>query len=316
MLSIKKCRAVIALLLALICLSGCSVPDSTTGSTTDGETGQTDKIQSTDFRLSTMSFNMKFENLTGGGDPIHTWARRKNGIAECLETYDADIVGTQELQCWQYDELMELLGDSWEGVGLPRYETNSERCSIIYNTETIDYISGETIWLSETPEVVGSKSWGSAQPRILTYGKFLHKPSQTEFYFFNTHLDHQSEEARLNQLDMVVSYMDKYVADYPVILTGDFNIYITNEGFEPLTSKSDVYDNSFTPFLEQLGSEMKTTHGFNGGTSGSPIDFIFYSTATLNIESTQIIHDVYDGRYYLSDHYPVHSIITLKNTLG
>lgn len=307
MFSVKKCCAVLALLLVLPCFSGC-------GNTAPGQDPSKEAPPSDEFRLSAMSFNMKFENQTGGGDPIHTWAKRKNGIAECLETYNADIVGTQELQCWQYEELMGILGDSWNGVGLPRFEANSERCSIIYNTETIEYISGETVWLSETPEVVGSKSWGSAQPRILTYGKFLHKPSQTEFYFFNTHLDHKSEEARRNQLAMVVSYMDRYVADYPVLLTGDFNIYITNEGFAPLTDKADVYDHTFTPFLEELGDEMKTTHGFNGGTSGMPIDFIFYSKATLHIESTQIIHDVHEGRYYLSDHYPVHSIITLKNT--
>ena len=307
---LKKCRSVIALLLVLACFAGCAANGNDTTTTEPTE----EEISSTEFRLSTMSFNMKFEDMTGGGDPIHTWERRKSGIVECLNNYKADIVGSQELQCWQHNELMELLGETWASVGKPRNGSNTERSSIIYNTEKIEYISGETIWLSETPAVEGSKSWGSAQPRILTYGKFLHKASGTEFYYFNTHLDHHSEEARRNQLEMVVSYMDQYVADYPVILTGDFNVYITNEAFEPLTSKSDVYDNTFTPFLGELGDNMKTTHGFNGGTEGSPIDFIFYSVNSLNVESTQIIHDVHDGRYYLSDHYPVHSIITLKNT--
>lgn len=264
------------------------------------------------FTLSTMSYNMKFEDVTGGGDPVHTWANRKYGIAESLVRYKADIVGTQELQCWQYEELMGLLGDSWDGVGLPRKNTNSERCSIIYNKKTIEYINGETIWLSETPSVVGSKSWNSAQPRILTYGKFLHKPSQTEFYFFNTHLDHKSEDARLNQLKLIVSYMDMYSKDYPVILTGDFNMYITDDCFTPLTEKAEVYDNSFTPFLQELGEDMKTTHGFKGGTAGEPIDFIFHTANVLEVQSTQIIRDMYQGTYYLSDHYPVHSVISIS----
>lgn len=304
MLLIKRLSAIIAICICILMLPGCELINSFLPQEEPDEN---------EMELSVMSFNMKFESLTGSEDPIHTWARRKNGIVDCLNNYGADIVGTQELQCWQYEELMGLLGESWAGVGLPRYNTNSERCSIIYNTETIEYLEGETIWLSETPDVVGSKSWGSAQPRILTYGKFLHKATQTEFYFFNTHLDHKSAEARANQLKMVVSYMDKYLGDYPVILTGDFNIYLSNEAFEPLTSRTDVYDNTFTPFLDELGENMKTTHGFNGGISGSPIDFIFYSIDDLTVNSTQIIHDVYQNRYYLSDHYPVHSIFTFKN---
>lgn len=76
----------------------------------------------TEFQLKSMSFNMKFENMSGGGDPIHTWAIRKNGIAEALKNYDVDIVGSQELQCWQHDELMGILGDAWASVGLPRFQ--------------------------------------------------------------------------------------------------------------------------------------------------------------------------------------------------
>ncbi len=301
----KKRRTLFSLVLLLISIIGLS---SCTQKPEDPDDNK-GPIR-TEFQLKSMSFNMKFENMSGGGDPIHTWAIRKNGIAEALKNYDVDIVGSQELQCWQHDELMGILGDAWASVGLPRFQKNSERCSILYNTKTIQYLEGETLWLSETPEVVGSKSWNSAQPRITTYGKFLHIPSQTEFYFFNTHLDHKSSEARKNQLALLVSYMQKY-KEYPVILTGDFNMYLSDEGFSALTNCSD-YDNTFSPFLQEFGNEMKTSHGFSGGTSGSPIDFLFYSLEKLLVESTTIIHDVYQGRYYLSDHYPVYSIFTLK----
>lgn len=258
--------------------------------------------------LSIMSFNMKYENQNSPSDPIHTFTIRKYGIDETLKKYDIDIIGSQELRGWQHDEIMNLLGSNYSSVGLPRNDSDSERCSIIYNNQKIQYIDGETIWLSLTPNVKGSKSWDSSHPRILTYGKFLHINTNTEFYFFNTHLDHKSSEARKNQLQMVVNYMEKY-SNYPILLTGDFNMYQNDECFLPLTNLKTKYDTTFTPFLEKLGSEMKTTHGFNGGTEGAPIDYIFYSTNNITIKNTTIIHDLYNDRYYLSDHYPIHSII-------
>lgn len=302
MIYTRKCKRLLSvdlILLGSVLFAGC------------GNISQSESRNAGEFVLNAMSFNMKFENQTGGGDPIHTWANRKEGIVECLEKYHADIVGTQELQGWQYDELMELLGAKWSGVGLPRFTSNDERSSILYRNDTVEYLEGETIWLSETPSVPGSKSWGSSLPRILTYGKFLHKDSNQEFYYFNTHLDHKSELARQKQLEVIMSYLEKY-NDYPELLTGDFNMYIDADSFQPMTDQSDSYGNTFEPFLDEFGENMKTTHGFNGGTVGKPIDFIFYSKAALEVESTQIIHDLYEERYYLSDHYPVYSVMKLK----
>ncbi len=295
---LKKCKRlhIYALtLLCPLCVFGCSQ----------------NKQPKSEFVLNAMSFNMKFENQTGGGDPIHTWANRKGGIAECLNNYNVSIVGTQELEGWQYDELMSLLGENWSGVGLPRFTIDSERSSILYRNDVLEYLEGETIWLSETPSVVGSKSWDSSLPRILTYGKFLHKASNQEFYYFNTHLDHKSTLAREKQLEVILSYMEKY-SDYPELLTGDFNMNIDAEQFKPMTDKSDIYGNTFEPFLDEFGENMKTTHGFNGGIKGKPIDFIFYTKANLTVESTQIIHDLYEDRFYLSDHYPVFSVLKLN----
>ncbi len=302
----SKCKRLLAFSLTLFgigCVSGCSGGQTATSK------------PNAEFVLNTMSFNMKYESQAGGGDPIHTWENRKEGIAECLEKYHATILGTQELQGWQYDELMTLLGPNWSGVGLPRFTADSERSSILYRNDMVEYLEGETIWLSETPSVVGSKSWNSSLPRILTYGKFLHKASNQEFYFFNTHLDHKSEEAREKGLELIVSYMEKYSA-YPEILTGDFNMYLPSEQFKPITDKKDTYANTFEPFLDELNDEMKTSHGFNGGTKGQPIDFVFYTKANLTVESTQIIHDLYEDRFYLSDHYPVYSVLKLNKQEG
>lgn len=264
------------------------------------------------YLLNVMSYNMKFEKQTGGGDPIYTWANRKPGIVKSLNDYDVTIVGTQELEGWQYDELMSDLGEKWSGVGEPRFLANDERSSILYRNDLVEYIEGETIWLSETPNVKGSKSWDTALPRILTYGKFKHLSSGVEFYFFNTHLDHKSALARKNGITLIVEYMDKY-SEYPIILTGDFNMYIDNTDFDSLTSKSDIYIDTFSPFEPKFDVHGKTSHGFNGGTEGKPIDFIFYSKNDFDLLDTIIVHDKYEERFYLSDHYPVYSKFEFKN---
>lgn len=259
-----------------------------------------------EFTLNVLSYNMKFESKTGGGDPIYTWARRKPGIVQSFKDYKADIVGTQELEKWQLDELMEALGDKYTAVGEPRYLPNSEHSAIIYRSDKFEYIEGDTIWLSETPDVRGSKSWDSAHPRILTYGKFRDKAHDVEFYFFNTHLDHRSQLARKEGLKIIVDRM-LMVKDYPIILTGDFNMYLDSEEMEAINNQKELFSDTFTPFAPEFDVDGLTSHGFQGGTVGKPIDFIFYSKNTLDVVKTKIIRDKWEDRFYLSDHYPVYS---------
>lgn len=256
-------------------------------------------------KINVMSYNMKFENLTGG-DPIYSWKNRLPGIVKSFSDYDADIVGTQELQKWQYDQLLNELGEKWAGVGEPRFTSNDERSAIIYRSDILEYVEGETIWLSETPNLRGSKSWDTAHPRILTYGKFKHLKTNLEFYFFNTHLDHKSALARKKGLELIVDYMME-VKDYPIILTGDFNMYIDSPDFEAIKNVDDIFSDTFSPFAPKFDKNGRTSHGFNGGIEGKPIDFIFYTKSKIVLLNTEIIRDKYQDRFYLSDHYPVYS---------
>lgn len=278
-----------------------------------GITGCVNKGNPKEQLFGVMSYNMKFESSTGGGDPIHTWENRKPGIVKSLADYSVQIVGTQELQRWQYRELLEALGNKWAGVGEARNLPTDENNAILYRADLLEYVEGETIWLSSTPEVRGSKSWDTAHPRILTYGKFKEKSSNFEFYFFNTHLDHKSAQAREKGLELIVSYMMKY-QEYPMFLTGDFNMFMEAQEFKALQEQKELFQNSFEPFFEKFEVNGKTSHGFNGGTEGKAIDFIIYSKTNWELVNTDIIYDRFEERYYLSDHYPVFSQFRKKET--
>lgn len=264
------------------------------------------------FRLRTMSYNMRFEVQSNPQDLVYAWEYRKPGIVASIQSYDANIIGTQELRTWQYDELMHALGSNWAGIGETRDLPGDERSAIIYRSDIFEYLHGETLWLSETPTIRGSKSWDSAHPRVVTYGKFLHKTSDIEFYFFNTHLDHRSNEAKAKGLEMIVDLMLEVVGDYPVVLTGDFNMRPNEEGMHSINEQVDVFQTTFDAFPERFNPDGLTAHGYNGGTVGQPIDYVFYSLDTLICIDALIIRDRWEGRIFYSDHYPVYSELVLK----
>lgn len=261
-------------------------------------------LKQTEIRI--LSFNMKFEKKGKSADPLHTWDNRKDGIAKLLVDYRIDIVGTQELKKWQYDELKKILGKNWSGVGEARDGGEDENNAIIYNKKTIKLIEEKTLWLSETPEEIGSKSWNSSKPRIVTYGKFIHLPTNKEFYLFNTHLDHKSNLAREKGLKLILEKIN-ILKDYPIFLTGDFNMSYGDKEMESIFELKNTFPDTFLLFEKELGVEKKTTHGFYGGSKGEPIDFIFYSKENLNLKETKILREKYKDIYYLSDHYPVYS---------
>lgn len=259
-----------------------------------------------DKNLNVMTFNMKFENLNGKNkELVHTFENRKYGIKKTLSKYNIDVVGSQELQQWQLDELMKILGKQWSYFGVPRDGKSGETNAIIYNNKKLKFIEGTTIWLSEKPNVVGSKSFNSNKPRIVTYAKFQHLSTKKYFYIFNTHLDHKSSLAREKGIEIILNTMDKF-KEYPIILTGDFNTYIDSPELNNIVLNKTFID-SFSPFIEEFKINGKTTHGFNGGTVGKPIDFIFFKKDKFKIIETKIIRDMYKNKYFLSDHYPVYS---------
>lgn len=242
---------------------------------------------------------------------VHAWQNRLPGIVHLLNTYDVHIVGTQELRKWQYDQLLTSLGPNWSGIGETRNTPQDENNAIIYRSDLFDYIEGNTLWLSDTPHVVGSKSWGNNLPRIVTYGLFRHKQTGYEFYFFNTHLDHQSDLAKEKGLEMIVNLM-LTLTDYPIIFTGDFNMVPDVSGMNVIHQQSDYFMDTFTPFSDNFAIHGKTSHGFNGGSQGKPIDYIYYSVEHFQVLSTEIITETWGDTYY-SDHYPVYSKIIIKD---
>ena len=145
--------------------------------------------------------------------PHNGWKSRAPRCVEFLKAAKFDIFGTQEVQKCHIKTITSI---GYKVIGQPRDDKeNSEYSAIFYDPEILELNKTETFWLSETPDVPGSRSWKSACPRICTVGYFTHKASGKNFLFVNTHLDHKSQLARENAIRMIISYLKKFKKDHP-----------------------------------------------------------------------------------------------------
>ncbi len=68
--------------------------------------------------------------------------------------------------------------------------------AIYYRRARLEPLEFDHFWLSDTPDRIGSTSWGNTNRRMVTWVRFKDRESAQEFYFLNTHFDHQVQAAR------------------------------------------------------------------------------------------------------------------------
>jgi endonuclease/exonuclease/phosphatase family metal-dependent hydrolase len=197
--------------------------------------------------------------------------------------------------------------------------TKTATCSnpinaIFYHAGRFDLISAGGYWLSETPHLAGSRSWKSASIRLANWMRLRDHQTGREFRILNTHLDHMSELAKMNQVRMILDDTCMFPANYPQIMTGDLNM----DSGHPLIHRIkeadwwDSYQKVHHP--EDPGN---TYHGFLGAdyqTDQGKIDWIF-AKGELRIESAEILRD-HENKRYPSDHYFVQADILLLSRSG
>jgi endonuclease/exonuclease/phosphatase family metal-dependent hydrolase len=97
--------------------------------------------------------------------------------------------------------------------------------AIFFNAAQFSLSEEGTFWLSDTPDIPGSKGWGNVLPRTCTWVRLVDKDSGQAFYFYNTHLA-QHIHAR--------SFPD------PFVLMGDFNAREKSAPIQFLKGKADL----------------------------------------------------------------------------
>ena len=252
------------------------------------------------FDLRVMTFNVRYGTATDGEN---AWDLRKDILVETIRNANADIVGTQECLDFQAKYIAEQIpGLEWFGVGREADGTG-EHMAVLYNAEKLQPADQGHFWLSESPEVPGSKSWKTACTRMVTWVKFNHIASGQTLWFYNTHLDHQSELARGEGAKLIAARLTALNPGEPLVLTGDFNC--TGGAADAWRSLTDAgMQDAWVTCGTRKGPES-TWCGFVGTHEGSDrrIDWILVRGPVTVTDIETITHNR-EGRYP-SDHFPV-----------
>ena len=232
------------------------------------------------------------------------WASRFPHVKQLLLNHKLPILGLQESRIEQLTDLCADGKYDFIGVGRqsPGERGDGEYSAILYDKALFNVVESGTFWLSETPEVPGSKSWEAFYARICTWGRFMEKATQRTFYHFNTHLDHRSPLAQKNGLLLILNRMEQAIkSNIPCFLTGDFNILPDNEAIAVAKQKLNYANEvSATPVV----GPAYTFHGYKPlEPHKGPIDYIF-TTRDVKVKAVRVLDDLFDGQPP-SDHFPV-----------
>jgi endonuclease/exonuclease/phosphatase family metal-dependent hydrolase len=233
--------------------------------------------------LKVMSFNIRYGTAPDGN---HVWALRRPVLMKVIGEFDPHVLGVQEALRFQLDEMTASLSDYVQvGAGRDDGRTAGEYSAILYDTTRLALLEHRTFWLSDTPEVPGSMTWGNRYVRIVTWARFRDRASGQHFYVFNTHWDHESQPARERSAQLLLERIAARRPPDPILVMGDFNAGEDNPAFRA----------------------VGTYHAFRGDSTGARIDAILAGPG-WQVEDASIVRFAEAGRFP-SDHFPVTAIM-------
>ena len=119
-------------------------------------------------RFRVMTFNIRFDFPSDAAQG-NSWAQRRDLVAKTFKLAKAELAGTQEDKGDQVQDLRERLPD-WECyAGKGRNGGSGEHCAIWWKREAFRQKDQGDFWLSDTPQVEGSNTWGDKYPRKVTW---------------------------------------------------------------------------------------------------------------------------------------------------
>ena len=251
--------------------------------------------------LVVMTYNLRFASAT----PPNAWPDRRPIMKDCIRELMPDLIGTQE---GVYAQLKDLAADlpEYEWLGLGRDGgSRGEFMAIFYRRDRFEPVEYDHFWLSDTPAVMGSTTWGNSNRRMVTWARFQDRRTHQEFYLLNTHFDHQIQEAREKSAKLIRERITKLKPGLPIILTGDFNATAgKNAAYDTLVGDGFLTDTWQAATEKQGDPTLNTFNGFKPAVRESErIDWIL-TRGSVQTERIQIV-EFQKGGQYPSDHFPL-----------
>ncbi|WP_211658716.1 endonuclease/exonuclease/phosphatase family protein [Phytoactinopolyspora halophila] len=284
-----------------------------------------------DGHLHVMTQNLRYP----APDPGHLWEQRRPVMAALLDRERPCVLGTQEGHLNQIRDIAADLPGGYEWIGEGREGGGrGEHMAIFYDSRHLAPREHGHVWLSDTPHVPGSTTWGNAAPRMATWVRFADTRSAgtststsagtasgartrtetgmaAEFVVVNTHLDNHSATARIRGATFLARMVESFGAT-PVIVTGDFNTAAeSSEPYRVLVADTELSD-TWLAAKDQRTPAYATFAGYKEpAVGGVRIDWIL-TTAGITVEAAAI-NPFAAGGQFPSDHLGVQALLTLPH---
>lgn len=260
----------------------------------------------------------------------HPWRLRKRNIARIFTALQPDVVGTQEANLSQLQDLAALLPDySFTGEGnlgsSMAHSDSNWYCAIFYRRDRVRPVepegNGDAIWLSPTPDVPASQFHLGTRPRVVSWNTFELAGMDRQFVFGSTHLEAVNSWHRKRSAELLRQYVSRKVRELgprtPVFLTGDFNAVAASPEIQAMTDKGADFEHMYDAWTHAHGTEHEDGATFRGLglrdrmghylMGPRRIDYVFYRP---RLEVRKVHRVDYSGLEHResalpSDHYPV-----------
>ncbi len=250
--------------------------------------------------LNVMTYNLRYAST----NPPNAWPERRPLMTKLIRELAPDVMGTQEGVYSQLKDIAAELPD-YEWIGLGREGgSRGEFMAVFYRKARLEPLAYDHFWLSDTPEVMGSTTWGNTNRRMVTWIKFRDRVTGAEFYHFNTHFDHQVQLAREKSAELLRKRVEALGTTLPVILTGDFNAAAgDNKAYDLLTGEK-FFTDAWLAAPERHGEGFATFNNFKAAVpTGERIDWIL-TRGGVQVDRAETVIYARPGEFP-SDHYPV-----------
>lgn len=248
-------------------------------------------------KMKLVTFNLR---VSVDVDGINCFPHRMGIIYQKIRAERPDIIAFQEVRPDQL-ECLEMMMPEYTLVGQGReVDYSGEGLYVAVRRESIQLLAFDSFWLSPEPYTPGSRFEHQSQfLRMCNVLRVRRRDTGSVFYVYNLHLDHKSDEAKVDGIQVVLDHL-KGMAEknpHPAVIMGDFNAMPDSEPVKICDSFEAV------PMVNVTEDIPCSFHNYGRG--AAKIDHIY---VTKSFQASVIEVGIWDDAQhgiYLSDHYPI-----------
>jgi len=250
--------------------------------------------------LCVMTYNLRF----GTAVPPNAWPQRRRMMSELIKKISPDVMGTQEGHYAQLNDIAGLTGYDWIGAGCEDGKLKGRYVAVFYRTARLEPLSTNSFWLSDTPDVPGSTTWGNRYPLMATTIKFRDVQTKREFCVMNTRFNPELQGAQEKSAALVRQRVEALNTTLPLLLLGDFGIGAEQNKVYHQMVDDNFFKDTWTLAKERRGEGLGTLNEFKAMPTDEPrVDWIL-ARGKVSVDSAAI--DTFtSGGHFPSDHCPV-----------